>query len=115
MKTIHLLLLALILPALVISATHADASRGQYLVTFEKPSVNYGKSFQYTIAFSGSRDQNVNHIETRIINKSTGMASEWSDVPLDGTKTQVTTDIIGAPFDKKGTYILQTIYSEPKL
>lgn len=30
-------------------------------------------------------------------------------------KIQVTTNIIGAPFDKKGTYILQTIYSEPKL
>ena len=115
MKAFHLLPLALILPVLLIFATSADASRGQYLVTFEKPSVNYGESFQYTIAFSGSRDQNVNHIEARIINKATGMASEWSAIQLDGTKTQVTTDIIGAPFDKKGTYILQTIYSEPKL
>jgi len=115
MKTIHLLPLALILPVLLVFATSADASRGQYLVTFEKPSVKYGESFQYTIAFSGSRDQNVNHIEARIINKATGMASEWSDIQLDGTKTHVTTDIIGAPFDKKGTYILQTIYSEPKL
>lgn len=115
MKTIHLLPLALILPVLVIFATPADASRGDYLVSFEKPSVKYGEPFQYTITFSGSRDPNVNHIQTRIINKATGMASEWSDITLDGTKTQVTTDIIGAPFDKKGTYILQTIYSEPKL
>lgn len=115
MKTIHFLSLALILPILVIFATPADASRGQYLVSFEKSSVKYGESFQYTIEFSGSRDPNVNHIQTRIINKATGMASEWSDITLEGTKTQVTNDIIGAPFDKKGTYILQTIYSEPKL
>jgi hypothetical protein len=115
MKTIHLLPLALILPVLIIFATPADASRGDYLVSFEKSSVKYGEPFQYTITFSGSRDPDVNHIQTRIINKVTGMASEWSDIMLDGTKTQVTTDIIGAPFDKKGTYILQTIYSEPKL
>lgn len=115
MKAIHLLPLALILPILVIFATHADASRGQYLVSFENPSVKYGESFHYTITFSGSKDPNVNNIQARIINKATGMASEWSDITLDGTKTQVSTDIIGAPFDKKGTYILQTIYSEPKL
>ena len=116
MRANHLLPLAIILPVLVIFVAPADAaSRGQYEVSFEKSSFKYGEPFQYTITFSGSRDPDVDHIQTRIINKATGMASEWSDVKLEGMKIQVTTDIIGAPFDKKGTYKLQTIYSESKL
>lgn len=114
MRTIHLLPLALILPVLVMFATSADAGRSDYIVSFEKSSVKYGEPFQYTVTFSGLHDPNVNYVKARIINKATGMASEWSDIALDGSKTRVTTNIIGAPFDKKGTYILQTIYNTPK-
>lgn len=114
MKTIHLLL-ALIVPILIVYATHADAAQGQYITSVEKHSFRYGEPLQYTVAFSGSQDPSVDYIKARIINKATGMASEWSEITLEGAKTQVTTDIIGAPFDKKGTYLLQTVYNPPKL
>ena len=115
MKAIRFLPLALILPVLVIFATPADAGRGDYIASLEKSSVKYGEPFQYTITFSSPLDPAAEHIKARIINKATGMASEWSEITLDGQKTQVITDITGAPFDKKGTYRLQTVYSEPKL
>lgn len=115
MKKIHLLPLALILPILIVLATPADASRGDYRAYLEKSSFEYGEPFQYTITFSGLHDPNVNYIKTRVINKATGMASEWSNITLEGQETTVTTDIIEDPFDKKGTYILQTIYNPPKL
>lgn len=115
MKAIHLLPLTIILPVLVIFATPADAGKGDYVVSIEKPSAKYGEQLQYTITFSGSQNSDVDHIITRIINKATGMASEWSDITLEGSKTRVTIDIIGVPFDKKGTYRLQTIYSESRL
>ena len=85
-------------------------------VVFEKNSLKYGDSFQYTITRTQIGGAGGEHVKTRIINLATGTASEWSDVTLEGGRhTNVTGMVLGHPFDKKGDYLLQLNYRHPTL
>ncbi len=86
--------------------------------SLEKFSFKYGEPFEYTLEtkVTGPNQYYVGeHVKTRFINKAAGTASEWSDVTLENRETHVVTSITGHPFDKKGTYMLQTLYNPPRL
>ena len=105
-------LLALLV--LVSLLTPAYASPLIKMVTLDKNSLMYGDSFQYTITRTQIGGAGGEHVKTRIINISTGTASEWSDVTLEGGRhTNVTGMVLGHPFDKKGDYLLQLNYRHP--
>ena len=107
-------LLALLV--LVSLLTPAYASPLIKMVTLDKNSLMYGDSFQYTITRTQIGVAGGEHVKTRIINISTGTASEWSDVTLEGGRhTNVTGMVQGHPFDKKGDYLLQLNYRHPTL
>ena len=83
------------------------------LIVIEKEFVPYGDILQYTITRTQIRQTGGEELQTRIINKSTGMASDWSPITLESSRdTVITSKIIGQPFDKKGDYILEVKYTE---
>ena len=94
--------------------TPAYASPLIKMVTVDKNSLTYGEPFQYTITRTQIGGTGGEHVKTRIINIATGTASEWSDVTLEGGRnTNVTSMVLGHPFDKKGDYLLQLKYIHP--
>ena len=104
----------LTLLVLVSLLTPAYASPLIKMVTVDKNSLSYGEPYQYTITRTQIGGAGGEHVKTRIINISTGTASEWSDVTLEGGRhTNVTGMVLGHPFDKKGDYLLQLNYRNP--
>ena len=90
----------------------ADASLIKF-IKLEKDSLMYGESFQYTITRTQIGGEGGEQLQTRIINKADGTASDWSSETLEGDRdTIITSKILGHPFEKKGDYILEVKYPQ---